>query len=87
LVREFRLSPQGVSCDGNGAFLGAVPLLKRSHANGKDRWQPIDGEQLCKQISAQFGLPVDMSRKMGGLKTIAEALGEPATGYANPRSF
>jgi hypothetical protein len=74
LVREFRLSPQGVSCDENGAFLAAIPLLKRSHANGKDRWQPIDSEQLSEQISSRFGLPIDMSSKMGGLETIADAL-------------
>ena len=78
MIREFRLSPpgkrEGVSCDEDGAFVGAIPLLKRSAANGKDYWQPIDAEQLSAEFSSEFGLPVDMSRKMGGLKTIAKAL-------------
>jgi hypothetical protein len=68
LIREFRLSPpgkgQGVSCDENDVLLGAIPLLKRSRSNGKDPWQPIKGEQLSEDIGTQFGLPIDISRKM-----------------------
>jgi hypothetical protein len=78
LIREFRLSPpskrQGVSCDENGAFIGTIPLLERTRANGKDRWLPIDGGELSEQISSHLGLPIDMSRKIGGLRTIASAL-------------
>lgn len=78
MIREFRLSPggkgQGVSCGENGAFFGSIPLLKRSSVNGNDYWQPIDSEQLSEDIGKQFDLPIDMSRKKGGLKTIADAL-------------
>ncbi len=78
LIREFRLSPpsrgQGISCDADGVFVGIVPLLKRSGANGKNAWQPIDNKQPSERIGSQIGLPIDMSRKMGGLKTIANAL-------------
>lgn len=76
--REFRLSAHGnglgVSCDGNGAFLGSIPFLKRSRVNGKNQWQPVDSRQLSNQISTVFGLPIDMAGKLGGLEVIAAAL-------------
>lgn len=78
--REFRLAPagsgRGISCDANGAFVGSVPLLKRSRMNGKDAWQPRDCGQLSEQIGAEFGIPVDLSPKMGGLDAISRALNE-----------
>lgn len=77
MIREFRLSPpgggRGLSCDASGAFIGNVPLLKRS---GNDQWEPRDCEQLSKLIGAEFGLPIDMSLKMGGLNAISRALNE-----------
>jgi len=75
LIREFRLSARGrgVSCDSDGAFVGPVPLLELS-AGG--RWEPRDHNQLSKQLSTGFGVPVDLSSKMGGLKEIAKALNE-----------
>ncbi len=79
-IREFRLSPpgggRGISCDVNGAFVGSVPLLKRARVNGRDIWQPRECGQLSKQIGANFGLPIDMSSKMGGLNAISRALNE-----------
>ncbi len=79
-IREFRLSPpggnRGVSCDVNGAFVGSVPLLKRSRVNGRDVWQPRDCNQLSKQVGASYGVPIDMSSKMGGLHAISRALNE-----------
>jgi hypothetical protein len=78
MTREFRLVPsgtgQGVSCDVNGAFVGAVPLLKRSR--DERRWEPRDCEQLSKQLGADFGLPIDISSKLGGLKAICDALND-----------
>jgi len=78
MLRAFRLSPagsdRGISCDANGAFLGVVPLLKRSSANGRETWQPRECSRLSTQVSANFGLPIDMSLKMGGLKAISNAL-------------
>lgn len=80
MIREFRLSPprsgRGVSCDTSGAYVGSVPLLKRSNMHGKDRWEPRNCEQLSKQLGSEFGLPIDLSMKAGGLKAICNALNE-----------
>ncbi len=79
LIREFHLSPPGkggVSCDADGAFIGTIPILTRLHLNGKDEWHLRDSERLSKQMSAVYGLPVDMSSKTGGLKSVANALNE-----------
>ncbi len=79
-IREFRLSPpssgRGISCDENGAFIGSIPLLRRSRVNGKEVWQPGDCNQLSKQVSANYGVPIDMSSKIGGLNAISRALNE-----------
>jgi hypothetical protein len=79
LIREFRLSPQrksGVSCDADGAFVGAIPILDRLEKNGKDEWQPRDCDALSDEIGERYGFPIDMSLKTGGLKAIANALNE-----------
>jgi A nuclease family of the HNH/ENDO VII superfamily with conserved AHH len=80
LIHEFHLSPprtgRGVSCDANGAFIGDVPLLKRSIVNGRERWEPRECVELSKAIGASFGLPIDLSSKMGGIRAIANALNE-----------
>jgi hypothetical protein len=60
----------------NGAFVGCVSLLKRSDIDGEDRWEPGDCEQISKQLGLEFGLPVDLSTKAGGLKAICNALNE-----------
>lgn len=79
MIHEFRLSPHGksgISCDGEGAFVGAIPILHRLRMTGKDEWQPRDCNNLSEEMSAQYGLPVDMSSKRGGLRTIAKALND-----------
>jgi hypothetical protein len=79
LIHEFRLSSRGsggVFCDKNGAFVGAVPLLVRARKDGRDEWRPRDCDELSKEMSAQFGLPVDLASKRGGLDVIARALSE-----------
>jgi hypothetical protein len=79
LLHEFRLSPRldgGVFCDESGAFVGAIPMLARTRGNGKDEWRPRDCDDLAQEMSAQYGLPIDMSSKRGGLTVIAKALGE-----------
>lgn len=77
-AHAFRLSPagkgQGVSCDENGAFIGIIPLLKCVDSAGGPSWQTIDPARLSREVGAQFGLPIDMSRKAAGLKVIADAL-------------
>jgi hypothetical protein len=78
LNREFRLAPpgsgRGLSCDANGAFIGAIPLLKRSGDDGPGHWEPRDCVGLSQQLGREFGLPIDMSSKMGGLNAISSAL-------------
>jgi hypothetical protein len=80
MIHEFHLSPpgrgRGVSCDANGAFVGDIPLLKRSLINGRERWEPRDSGELSKAIGASFGVPIDMSSKMGGVRAIANALND-----------
>ncbi len=80
MIREFRLSPpdsgRGVSCDANGAFVGCVSLLQRTDIYGEDRWEPRNCEQLSDEIGLEFGLPIDVSKKAGGLRAICNALNE-----------
>jgi hypothetical protein len=80
VLHEFHLSPpregRGVSCDANGAFVGDIPLLKRSLIDGEERWVPRACAELSKEIGASFGLPIDMSSKMGGVRAISNALNE-----------
>ena len=79
MIREFHLSPRGkggISCDEGGAFVGAIPILQRLRRSGKDEWQPRDCDGLSEDMGGQYGLPIDMSRKRGGLKAIAKALNE-----------
>lgn len=80
MIREFHLSPPGkglgVSCDAEGAFVGAIPILSRLRKGGKDEWHLRDCEQLSEEISEHFGLPIDMSSKTGGLSVVAKALNE-----------
>ena len=68
---EFHLSPHGaggLSCDVDGAFVGSIPVLRKSD---RDEWHPRDCEELSEQIGEFYGLPVDMSSKAGGLKAVA----------------
>lgn len=79
MIHQFHLSSRGnggVFCDEGGAFVGAVPLLVRTRRDGKDEWQPRDCDDLSQEMRAQYGLPVDMSSKGGGLAAIAKALNE-----------
>jgi hypothetical protein len=80
LIHEFHLSPpgtdHGISCDANGAFIGKISLLRRSVIDGRDAWEARERADLSKEIGRSFGLPIDMSSKMGGVKAIANALNE-----------
>ncbi|MGA2044345.1 MAG: hypothetical protein ABSG83_13365 [Roseiarcus sp.] len=79
MIHEFRLTSRGnggVLCDEGGVFVGAVPMLARTRSNGRDEWRPRDCDELSKDMSAQYGLPIDMSSKRGGLTAIAKALNE-----------
>ena len=79
-VRFFKLSPpgkrHGISCDVGGAFIDSVPLLKKTRANGKDKWEPRDCGDVSADLSAHYGLPIDVSSKAAGLAAVARALSE-----------
>ncbi|HUO92003.1 MAG TPA: DUF2380 domain-containing protein, partial [Rhizomicrobium sp.] len=76
MIREFRLSPpgrgRGLSCEANGAILNSVAFLKCSG----EQWEPRDCGDLSNELSIAFGLPIDVSSKMRGLKAISNALNE-----------
>jgi hypothetical protein len=77
LIHQFHLSPRrsvGVFCGEDGAFVAAIPMLARARSNGKDEWRPRDCADLSREMSAQYGLPIDMASKSGGLAVIAKAL-------------
>jgi hypothetical protein len=79
LLHQFHLSPRGrggLSCGEEGAFVGAIPMLARTRRDGKDEWRPRDCDDLSREMSAQYGLPIDMSSKRAGLAVIAKALNE-----------
>lgn len=61
---------RGVSCDADGAFLGAIPLLEKRG----DNWRVRSVAALNKQFSARFGVLVDFTSKLDGLTVIASAL-------------
>jgi hypothetical protein len=79
MIHEFRLSPLGkggISCDEGGAFVGAVPMLVRTHRHGREERRPRDCDDLSHEMSGLYGLPIDMSLKSGGLRAIANAFND-----------
>ena len=80
MAREFHLSPpgkgHGVSCDAEGAFIGAIPILDRLRKGGEEVWQPRDCSELSNEVGEHYGLPIDVSSKAGGLRAIANAFNE-----------
>src|SRR5579863_2239078 len=74
----FRLSPAGknagVTCDETGANAGPVRLLKRTRS--VTRWEPRPTHELNAELTTCFGLPIDVTCKLGGLAAVARALGD-----------
>jgi hypothetical protein len=75
-VHIFKLAPRGdasgVSCDADGAFLGAIPLLETRG----DIWRARSVAALNRGFSVLFGVPVDFTSKLNGLAVIASALND-----------
>ena len=44
--------------------------------DGRERWEPRECGELSKALGANFGLPIDISSKMGGVRAIANALND-----------
>ena len=76
--RHFGLSEArdgSISCSADGVFVGEVPLLERSCSrNDLQQWQPRLVDDLNRDLSMRYRLPVDINAKVGGLIAIARAL-------------
>lgn len=75
LMRFFRLSDSGVRCDEDGLFVGSTPLLLRSpRPGGGDSWAVRPTDELEADLSAGYGLPIDVTAKRDRLTAVARAL-------------
>lgn len=76
--RWFGLSDQhgqGVSCNEKGVFVGALPLIEPCQGcAGLKKFQPRPVDDLNRDLSKRYGLPVDLGAKTGALAAIAQAL-------------
>jgi hypothetical protein len=76
--RRFGLSEQrghGVSCDQTGLFVGAVPLLEPCrNCAGFQKWRPRPMDELNRDLSNRYGVPVQFDAKVEALAAIARAL-------------
>ena len=75
----YRLSPtgdpHGLSCDERGVFLGGVPLMQRVFDRaGNGCLTPRPADDLSRECSILYGVPIDMAGKHSTLSTIANAL-------------
>ncbi|HEX4157469.1 MAG TPA: hypothetical protein VHY79_03270 [Rhizomicrobium sp.] len=51
-----------------------IPLLKHNQDAGNSIWISRSCDELSREISSRYGLPVDLSSRAGGLSAIARAL-------------
>lgn len=78
-LRAFLLAAEpasgAVSCGVNGVFVGDVPLLQAAGggAGAKRQWSVRPASELNEELSAQYGLPVDVAAKANALALIAAA--------------
>lgn len=73
-VREYRLAKRGtaygVSCGADGAYVGPVPLLERKLGpNDRFIWVPRGQSELESNLTDHYGLPIDISAKVRGLRS------------------
>jgi hypothetical protein len=78
-LRAFSLAAEPasgvVSCGVHGVFVGDVPLLQVVGGAGVSRqWSVRPISELNEELSAQYGLPVDVAAKANALALIAAAL-------------
>jgi tetratricopeptide (TPR) repeat protein len=76
--RRFALSDQpgyGVSCGATGVFVGAVPLLQPCRNCGNfQKWRARPLDEINRELSMCYGVPVDFGAKVERLAAIARAL-------------
>lgn len=75
-MRFFRLTDGGVHCGKTGFFIGSVPVLVRSPGCvGDDEiWTVRSSEELERDLSDCYGVPVEIASKRNGLAVVAQAL-------------
>jgi hypothetical protein len=71
IIHFFRLSEGGVRCGADGLAVGPTPLLRRAASGG---WELRPRDEAEAELTALYGLPIDLSGKQGGLATVAGAL-------------
>jgi hypothetical protein len=69
-MHYFRLSEKGVSCGENGLFVGPVRVLCRLG----EVWTVRPADELDRELTACYGLPIDTSAKRAALSGVARAL-------------
>jgi hypothetical protein len=77
-MRAFSLAAErargAVSCGVTGAFVGDVPLLQTGGGTAANRqWSVRPISELNEELSARYGLPIDVAAKAGALALIAAA--------------
>jgi hypothetical protein len=76
--RHFGLSETrsgSISCSADGVFVGEVPLLERPCCrNDFQQWQPRHADDLNRDLTKRYRLPVDITAKVGAPISIARAL-------------
>jgi hypothetical protein len=66
----------GIFCGENGVFVADVALLEQSHGpDGAKQWLPRPVNDLNRDLSKRYGIPVEINAKIASLKSIARALG------------
>ena len=70
-IRFFRLSEDGVRCGADGLFVGPTRLLRCAEPGG---WEARPCDEAEAELTALYGLPIDLFGKQGGLATVAAAL-------------
>ena len=73
-AREFQLTEEGVACSVDGLAIGGVALLARSAPRPSARWSVRPLADLDAELSARYGLTVDVSSKVAGVAVVARAL-------------
>lgn len=78
LDRFFRLSGVpglGVRCSREGLFVGQTQLLERvCIQNGRLEWRIRPAGAIERDLSKNYGMPIELSAKMSGIAAVARAL-------------
>ena len=73
--RTYRLAPDGVDCGAGGLSVGGVALLARLPAGrGPSAWEVRPLTDINRELTARYGLPVDVEGKASGFAFVAGAL-------------